>query len=84
MPAYIDRSHELANMSLNDTIGRKVFNVWREERRLGTVVEIEQGCNGGARVPWDDSNYVISMSLRDLALVEFYPLPGSRLSDMKR
>ena len=84
MPAYIDRAPELASMTLNDTIGRKVLNVWREERRFGTVVEIEQGCNGGARVRWDDSNYDMSMSLRDLALAEFYPLQGSRLSDMKR
>ena len=64
-----------------ETVGKRVFNVWRDiGSPHGTVIEIEQGCNGGARVRWDGRDYDVSMNLNDLALVDS---PELRLSEIK-
>lgn len=72
-------------MTLSETVGKRVRNYWRDDTAVhGTVMSIELGVNGGARVLWDNRDYEVSMCLLDLALVDTYPGHGSRLSDMNK
>ncbi len=56
-------------------IGTRVFHRFRqnfttlEYYHHGTIVDIEQGCNGGIIVKWDNHGYEISMVASDLGII---------------
>jgi hypothetical protein len=74
---------------MHELIGRRVINVWRRpegyppEAYTGTVTAVELALYSGVRVLFDgQTEPSCAMCPSDLALVDTYPAPGSRLSDI--
>lgn len=76
-------------MKREDLIGKRVLNVHRQSCDLpreyrgahkGTVLDVEQGCNGLVKVQFDGREFPAWMVKADLAFCDKWPGEGCRVT----